>query len=276
MAGMPELPRWWFDYVIDGQHTLDPVKDAGAIRRIANRKALFIDPLVRSGYLQGKRILDLGCNSGFWSLSALKEGGAAFARGIEADPVYHAQAEQVFKAYGVEADRYQFILSDAYRHLEADIDEYDLVLCLGFFYHIDDPSRLLKLMAARCPRGIVVIDTVVHSSPEALVSVRPVETDTLIPDARISVELVSSPKALAWMGSAAGLRKFRVIRGEYERITSMWDYLKGERSAFALSAEADLDTFFPDSEDPGYLMPSEDLAKYGYFPEMRQGRNAKI
>ena len=69
--------RWNFQFEIDGKTTLDPERDHKLLRRIAGRKRLIMDPLLRSGFLDGKRVLDLGCNSGYWSFVALTEGGGA-------------------------------------------------------------------------------------------------------------------------------------------------------------------------------------------------------
>src|SRR5690348_4345948 len=93
--------RWNFQFEIDGENTLDAVNDHGLLRRIAGRQKLFMDPLIASGYLRGKRVLDLGCNSGYWSLLAVRDGGAAFVHGAEAAPELVQQANFVFKKYQI-------------------------------------------------------------------------------------------------------------------------------------------------------------------------------
>jgi 2-polyprenyl-3-methyl-5-hydroxy-6-metoxy-1,4-benzoquinol methylase len=271
MVAAKKFMRWNFNFSIDGEDTLDPVKDAGLLRRIENRKRLFMEPMIRSGFLRGKRVLDLGSNSGYWSLVSSTEGGASFVRGVEAGPELCEQAKYVFVKQQVDPARYEFVLDDAYRFLEQDQDHYDVILCLGFFYHINDPVRLLQLMSRRC-KGVVVIDTVVHNSPEALISVRPVGKKFVIDEANITLELVSSPKAIAWMGEEVGLKNFRVLRSEYDKVSSMWDYLKGERGAYVLSSSVDLDAVFHNAQDPGYLTTQQDLKQHGYFPEMKDNR----
>ena len=77
--------RWNFFFDFDGDTTLDPVADFKMLRRIAGRKKLFMDPLVASGYLKDKRVLDLGSNSGYWSYVAIVEGGARFVQASRRD-----------------------------------------------------------------------------------------------------------------------------------------------------------------------------------------------
>ncbi|MGH2699183.1 MAG: DUF1698 domain-containing protein, partial [Actinomycetota bacterium] len=48
------------------------------------------------GSLRGKRVLDLGCNAGFWSLEALDR-GADFVLGIDGRDMHIEQAEFVFE-----------------------------------------------------------------------------------------------------------------------------------------------------------------------------------
>jgi predicted O-methyltransferase YrrM len=113
------FPRWNFQYEIDGDTTLDPVKDHNLLRRIVGRKKLFMDQLTQSGFLRGKRVLDLGSNAGYWSYVALTEGGAAHVTGIEASPEITKQAEFVFAKKGVDPAAYTFHCRGAYGFLES-------------------------------------------------------------------------------------------------------------------------------------------------------------
>lgn len=267
--------RWNFQFEIDGKTTLDPQKDAGLLKRIASRQSLFMDPLIKSGFLKGKRVLDLGCNSGYWSLLPVRDGGAAFVRGVDASKELVEQARFVFEKHEIDQERYRFEVGDAYDVLEkADPGEFDVILCLGFFYHINDPMRLLTLMSKAC-RGFVVIDTIVHNSDEALISVRPVQNKPhYVETANIPLELVSSPKAIAWMAEATGYTAARTLKGDFAGIQSMWEYTRGERACFVLSKGPSVEEVWPNAFDPGFLTIQEDLRRHGYFPEMsKEGRN---
>jgi SAM-dependent methyltransferase len=265
--------RWNFQFEIDGETTLDPEKEAKLIRRIAGRQKLFMDPLIRSGFLENKRVLDLGSNSGYWSLLALRDGKAASVTGLDASPELVEQANFVFEKHQQPRGRYDFRVADAYRFLETTDETFDVILCLGFFYHINDPLRLLKLMAKRTS-AFVVIDTVIHKSEGALISLRPVvkRPDSFDPDANITLEFVSSQKAIFWMAEETGYKQTRLLTDDYEKISSMWGYRTGRRQAYVLSKGPDIAAVWPNAKDPGYLTIQEDLKKYGYFPEDKQGR----
>jgi 2-polyprenyl-3-methyl-5-hydroxy-6-metoxy-1,4-benzoquinol methylase len=261
--------RWNFQFEIDGSVTLDPDKSHGLLRRIAGRKRLFLEPMIRSGFLKGKRILDLGCNSGYWSYASLIEGGAAHVTGIDASPELVKQANFVFEKKGVDRVSYHFLLGDAYRFLESSKHSFDVILCLGFFYHINDPMRLLSLMHA-ASTDVTVIDTIVHKSAEAIISVRPVQKKFVIDEANITLELVSSRKAIFWMAEEVGFMTTRVLKDQYEKVASMWDYIAEQRECFVLSKKSDIESIWANSVNPEYLSIQEDLKKFGYFPEMKK------
>jgi SAM-dependent methyltransferase len=261
--------RWNFQFEIDGCVTLDPVKSHGLLRRIAGRKRLFLEPMIQSGFLKGKRILDLGCNSGYWSYASLVEGGATHVTGIDASPELVKQANFVFEKKGIERAAYSFLLGDAYGFLESNVDSFDVILCLGFFYHINDPMRLLSLMY-KASTDVTIIDTVVHKSAEALISVRPVPKKSVIDEANITLELVSSRKAIFWMAEEVGFVTTRVLKDQYEKVASMWDYIAEERECLVLSKKSDIESVWRNAFNPGYLLIQEDLQKYGYFPETKK------
>lgn len=267
--------RWNFQYEIDGDTTLDPLKDHNLLRRIAGRKKLFMDPLAQSGFLRGKRVLDLGSNAGYWSYVALTEGAAAHVTGIEASPEITRQAEFVFERKGVPLTTYSFHCRGAYGFLESVSDRFDVILCLGFFYHIHDPVRLLQLMH-RVTAGFVVIDTIVHKSDEALISVRPViKGKATVEEAAMSLELVSSRKAIFWMAEEVGYKQTRVLTDQYEKIGSMWDYIAGQRECVVLSNGPSIESVWPNALNPEYLTIAEDFKKFGYFPEMKKAGRAQ-
>jgi 23S rRNA (cytosine1962-C5)-methyltransferase len=74
-----------------------------------NRKAV-------AGYLRGRRVLDMFCYSGGFSLAAAALGGAAEALGVDASAKAVAAAEQNARLNGVENVRFQ--AGDAFKTLE--------------------------------------------------------------------------------------------------------------------------------------------------------------
>ena len=93
-----EFPRWHYMFEFGGG-LRTPVPDQGMVNRHEQRRRYFFEPLVRltGGSLSGHRVLDLGCNAGFWSLNAL-DSGADFVLGVDARQTYIEQARLVFEA----------------------------------------------------------------------------------------------------------------------------------------------------------------------------------
>lgn len=155
-ARVASFPRWHYEFELDGVRT--PIFDPDHVNRHAQRKEYFFTPLVRlcGGSLAGKRVLDLGCNAGFWSLAAI-EAGAEFVLGVDGRQMHVDQANLVFGAKGIDPSRYRFDVSDVFR---ADLDEepFDVVLCLGLLYHVSKPFELMERMS-RWSTDLVVIDT---------------------------------------------------------------------------------------------------------------------
>jgi 2-polyprenyl-3-methyl-5-hydroxy-6-metoxy-1,4-benzoquinol methylase len=108
------FPRWHYEFDLNGVRT--PIFNRAHVNRNTQRKNYFFAPLVRlcGGSLVGKRVLDLGCNAGFWSLAAI-EAGADFVLGIDGRQMHIDQANLVFDAKGVDPNRYRFQLCDIFR-----------------------------------------------------------------------------------------------------------------------------------------------------------------
>jgi SAM-dependent methyltransferase len=135
--------------------------------RHAQRYRYFFEPLLslHGGSLEGHRVLDLGCNAGTWTLCAI-EAGADFVLGVDgrADNIEKARAK--LEGAGISEDRYQFEVGNI---LELTADPgFDIVLCLGVFYHVSKPVELFEVMRAA---QVVVIDTEVSQLPGSAFSV---------------------------------------------------------------------------------------------------------
>ena len=151
------FPRWHYEFEFpNGVRT--PISNRAHVNRNAQRKSYFFAPLVRlcGGSLAGKRVLDLGCNAGFWSLAAI-DAGADFVLGIDGRQMHIDQANLVFDAKGVEPNRYRFQLSDIF-DLELQEAPFDIILCLGLLYHVSKPFELMERIAT-WNDDLLVIDT---------------------------------------------------------------------------------------------------------------------
>ena len=74
--------------------------------RAMQRLKRIVEPLLEifpSG-LEGKNVLDLGCNSGFWTLQLL-EAGCEHVIGVDSDLTNVRQAKDVLRASGISSSR---------------------------------------------------------------------------------------------------------------------------------------------------------------------------
>jgi tRNA (mo5U34)-methyltransferase len=168
------LGRWHYRFDFDGGVST-PIWDEDRIDRHEQRARYFFDRLlqVTGGSLRGHRILDLGCNSGFWSLKAV-EAGADFVFGVDGRQMHVDQANLVFEAKGVDPERYRFETGDIFGYPFGT--GFDIVLCLGLMYHISKPVELFEIMSG-VGAEIIVIDTAVSLAPGSVFEVRHEDLD---------------------------------------------------------------------------------------------------
>jgi hypothetical protein len=102
-------------------------------RRLNKRFEAIIAPNIH--ILKGASVLDIGSHDGRWSFAALAS-GARRVVGIEGHQHLVQRANETFETHGYSRDQYSFIVGDAYKEIQKlDPGTFDVVLCLGFFYH---------------------------------------------------------------------------------------------------------------------------------------------
>lgn len=108
------------------------------------------------GSLKGLRVLDVGCNEGFWSLEAHRS-GAAYVLGIDARAVHIEQAELVRDALGVSSEELEYRQMNIYDLAPERVGEYDLCLLLRVLQHVRHPLLALERVRRVC-RAHIVLD----------------------------------------------------------------------------------------------------------------------
>jgi SAM-dependent methyltransferase len=104
-------------------------------------------------------LLDIGCNSGWFSFD-LAERGIRAVHGVDLRPGNIAQARYLRDYFGL--DNAEFEVADAMSFDETR--QWDVVLNLGLLYHVTDPLELLQRTYQLC-RRFAVVDTICHDEP---------------------------------------------------------------------------------------------------------------
>jgi len=116
----------------------------------------------QGGSLKGKRVLDIACNSGFWSIQCALLGAEVI--GFDARAELIEQANLLKWITG--ADSVEFKVLDFWQMTpEALGGRFDIVVNLGFLYHVPKPVEALELTKTMA-RTHILLDTAVHPSDE--------------------------------------------------------------------------------------------------------------
>lgn len=251
--GIAAFPRWHYQFDLKGHKT--PIFEEQYVRRHTFRKDHFFDPLVRlaGGSLRGKRVLDLGCNAGFWSLSAA-EAGCDFVLGVDGRQMHVDQSNFVFEAKEVDKERYDFVVGNV---LDMDLGQFgtfDVVLCLGLLYHVSKPMELIE-QASSANADLLVIDSTLSRRRDSVFEVRRDRLDE--PRDAIDYELVLVPTKQAVLdlteqfGYSAVTLKPPFAGEEGGRgFRGLNDYRVGSRRAFFCAKQTDLSRTDVEVEPP--------------------------
>jgi tRNA (mo5U34)-methyltransferase len=228
------FPAWSYRFEFEGGVTT-PVPNAELVNRHEQRRGYFFDALLglTGGSLRGRRVLDLGCNAGFWSLAAI-EAGAEFVLGIDAREMCLEQAELVFEAKGIARQRYRFECANVLERPTSESERFDVVLCLGLLDHVAKPFELFEAIAAAQPE-LIVIDTEISRSPMSMF-----ELEALYHrENAVEYETVMIPSRLALTEMAAQFGfQTAPLPHNFTDYAGMRDYLHQRRLAFICAPDS--------------------------------------
>lgn len=97
------------------------------------------------------RVLDIGCNAGFYSVELAKRG--AIVTGIDLDEHYLRQARWVSEKFGLN-DRITFKQMQVYDLAHTE-EKYDLIWFMGVFYHLRYPLLALDILSQKTSNMMV-------------------------------------------------------------------------------------------------------------------------
>lgn len=153
-----ELGPWFHNLHLPGGVETAPNHPLGDFPAVKWRQ---LSPHLPSS-MQGWRVLDIGCNAGYYSFELARRGASVTA--IDDDERYLAQARWARARLGLE-DRVRLCKQQVYS-LGNEVGDYDLVLFMGVFYHLRYPLLALDLIAPLVRRLLVFQSLTMPGSEE--------------------------------------------------------------------------------------------------------------
>jgi tRNA (mo5U34)-methyltransferase len=102
--------------------------------------------------LGGASVLDVGGNSGYFTVQMLQRGAGSCVM-VEPAEEYAAQARFVFEQFEVKP---KLVVEDVHTYCLTTSDRFDYVLCLGLLYHLRYPLLVLDRLAQMTRRRLFV------------------------------------------------------------------------------------------------------------------------
>ncbi len=215
-----------------------PIFDRSHVNRHKQRKRYFFNPLVTlcGGSLAGKRVLDLGCSAGYWSLQALKA-GADFVLGVDGREMHVDQSNLVMGAMHVDPSRYRFELGNVFEWEPGET--FDIVFCLGLLYHVARPIELLERCAA-WGTDILVLDTNLSLIRGAALNIFHEPIDEPRMSIEYSLVMVPTRSAVLDMLTHIGYPAPVTLRPRFGSWEGATDFRIGSRRAFLAAKKTSL------------------------------------
>lgn len=230
------FPRWHYRFDLKGNPT--PIWQEEFINRHEQRKKYFFDPLVQlfGGSLAGKRVLDLGCNAGFWSLAAVRA-GCDYVLGIDGRQMHIDQANFVFEVEEIERDRYDFVTGDLFASDLREFGRFDIVLCFGLMYHVSKHVDLMEKMEG-VSDDVLLVDTALSKLPGSCLEFRRDLPDD--PRSAVDRKLVMAPtwEAMRDLAQEFGY-EVAVLKPDFDDYEGSKDYRR-RRRAFLCAKHTDI------------------------------------
>jgi tRNA (mo5U34)-methyltransferase len=126
--------------------------------------------------LDGRSVLDVGSNAGYFALQA-KRRGAGQVVGVEFIDMYLRQAEHVRQIWGLDIE---YRRGDVHG-VGAFPERFDLVIFAGILYHLKNPLQVLEDLGRICDDAILVETEAIPDDPRNCVMVRQGVPATLQP-----------------------------------------------------------------------------------------------
>jgi len=180
--------RWW-----------DPEGEMRPLHEINPVRLAYVE---RSGQLEGRDVLDVGCGGGL--LAEAMAGRGARVTGLD----MAAELLKVAELHALETGvAVRYLLQSAEQHAVGHAGGYDVVTCMEMLEHVPDPARVVAALAALVrPGGHVFVSTINRTARAYLRAVIGAEyVLRLLPTGTHSYEKFIRPSELSGWARSAGL-----------------------------------------------------------------------
>lgn len=150
-----ELGPWFYEFDLGGGLRTECKIEPSVARIHASRRAM-VEGFLRERYgarLRELRALDLGCHEGYFS-TMLAELGVPAVVGVDVRPESLAKAAFVAEVMGYPG--VSFVQEDCEELGRSLHGSFDVCLCLGLLYHLENPMRCLRQVVRFVGDAIVV------------------------------------------------------------------------------------------------------------------------
>lgn len=226
---------WHYAYSFEGGLSFQVrTPHPGPLTHNSNRHLLryrhFMPYLLQAqeGSLGGKRVLDIACNSGFWSVQCALLG--ADVVGFDARPELIQQANLIKSIVGVENVDYR-LLDFWDMTPEALGGRFDIVLNLGILYHLPSPLEALKRTAAMT-KDCILLDTEIYPCNEAAIQLRWEEPESIRSANRSGIVALPSEQGLDLMFKDIGATEWLKVPLHVANMPR--DYGDGHRASWLI------------------------------------------
>lgn len=141
------LGPWFYPFSFEGGVST-PSKIPAEVQAIFETRRRMMETALLEHFgprLRGMRAVDVGCHEGFYSF-ALRSLGLAEVVGIDYREENLRRARFVAEQHGTTGVR--FLQADAEELNPASLGTFDLTLCFGLLYHLENPMRVLRRLHA--------------------------------------------------------------------------------------------------------------------------------
>ncbi len=191
--------RWW-----DPEGEMRPLHELNPVR---------LAYVERSGRLDGRNVLDVGCGGGLLAEAMARKGARVTGLDMAPELLKVAQLHALETGAAV-----NYLLTSAEQHAVDHAGGYDLVTCMEMLEHVPDPARVIGALAALArPGGHVFVSTINRTPRAYLRAVIAAEyVLRLLPTGTHSYEKFIRPSELSGWARSAGLGTADIAGLDYD------------------------------------------------------------